>query len=176
AFLLGRLLYKFYAGNPRGRENVDNLKLILPVMGNLHRKIATARFSRTLGSLMNSGISVLQSIEVTKKVIDNQVISKGLTKVAEDVKKGKGLAEALKELEIFPPMLVHMVKIGEETGTLDFILEKTADFYDGEVENALNKMTTILEPVIIIVMAIIVSLILISVVMPMFDIMTQVNF
>lgn len=176
AFILGRAVLKSYSQNPQGREKIDNLKLILPVIGNLHRNIATARFARTLGSLMNSGISVLQGIEVTKKVIDNQVISRSLTKVAEDVKKGKGLAEPLREFEVFPPMLVHMVKIGEDTGTLDFILEKTADFYDDEVENALNKMTTVLEPAIIVIMAVIVSLILISVLLPMFDIMTQVNF
>lgn len=176
AFILGRAVLKSYSQNPQGREKIDNLKLILPVIGNLHRNIATARFARTLGSLMNSGISVLQGIEVTKKVIDNQVISRSLTKVAGDVKKGKGLAEPLREFEVFPPMLVHMVKIGEDTGTLDFILEKTADFYDDEVENALNKMTTVLEPAIIVIMAVIVSLILISVLLPMFDIMTQVNF
>lgn len=176
AFFLGRAFLKSYARNSQGREKLDKFKLIFPVLGNLQRKIATARFARTLGSLMNSGISVLQGIEVTKKVIGNEVISKGLTKVAEDVKKGKGLAEPLREFDFFPPMLVHMVKIGEDTGTLDSILEKTADFYDDEVENALTKMTTILEPAIIVVMAVIVSLILISVILPMFDIMTQVNF
>lgn len=167
---------KVYARTEGGKGLFDGIKLRIPVIGNVNRKVATARFARTLGALMSSGISLLQGIEVTRKVVQNTVIKKGLEGVEEDVKRGRGLSEPLRNIEAFPPMLIHMVKIGEDTGTLDYILEKTADFFDDEVESAVTKMTTLLEPAIIVVMAVVVAFIVISIVIPMFDMMTQIKF
>lgn len=165
-----------YANTEGGRGVFDEIKLRLPIVGNVNKKVATARFARTLGTLTASGISLLQGIEVTKKVVGNTVIRKDLDRVEEDIKRGRGLAEPLKRVEAFPPMLIHMAKIGEDTGTLDYTLEKVADFYDNEVESAVARMTTLLEPAIIIVMAAVVAFIVISIVLPMFDLMTQTNF
>ena len=167
---------RWYSCTLRGREFFDALRLRIPVIGNVNKKVLTARFARTLGALMSSGIPLLQGIEVTKKVVGNTVVLKGMKEVEEGIKRGRGLAEPLKRIEVFPPMLTHMAKIGEDTGTLDYILEKTADFYDDEVESAVNRMTTLLEPAIIIVMAVVVAYIVISIVVPMFDMMTQINF
>ncbi|MBA1336988.1 MAG: Type IV fimbrial assembly protein PilC [Firmicutes bacterium] len=175
--LVGALLgIRAYSNTEGGREIFDGLRLRMPIIGNVNRKVATARFARTLGALMSSGISLLQGIEVTKKVVGNAVVLKGLAEVEDDIKRGKGLAEPLKKIEAFPPMLTHMAKIGEDTGTLDYILEKTADFYDEEVESAVTRMTTLLEPAIIVVMAVVVAFIVISIVIPMFDMMTRINF
>ncbi|HQA47247.1 MAG: type II secretion system F family protein [Clostridiales bacterium] len=166
----------WYAKTPAGREFFDVLSIRAPVIGNVNKKVITARFARTLGALVSSGLPLLQGLEVAGKVVGNTVVQKGLGKVGEEVRKGKGLAEPLKKVEAFPAMLSHMIRIGEDTGTLDFVLDKTADYYDDEVERTVNRMTTLLEPAIIIVMAIVVTFIVLSIVMPMLDIMTQANF
>jgi type IV pilus assembly protein PilC len=167
---------RIYASTEGGKQFFDELKLKMPVIGVVNKKVITARFARTLGALLTSGISVLQGIEITKKVVGNTVIQKSLSGVEEGIKKGKGLSEPLKSIEIFPPMLIHMAKIGEDTGTLDYMLAKTADFYDDEVENAVTRMTTLLEPAIIIGMAVVVGFIVVSIVLPMFELMTNIQF
>ena len=166
----------WYAKTPAGREFFDLLSIRTPIIGDVNKKVITARFARTLGALVSSGLPLLQGLEVARKVIGNTVVQKGLEGVEEEVRKGRGLAVPLKRVDAFPPMLSHMVRIGEDTGTLDFVLEKTADYYDEEVESTVNRMTTLLEPAIIIVMAIVVTFIVLSIVMPMLDIMTQTNF
>lgn len=170
------LSVKIYVSSEGGREFLDDLKLKLPVIGQVNKKVITARFARTLSTLLTSGISVLQSVEITKKVVGNAVIQNLISQVEDGIKKGRGLSEPLESIEIFPPMLIHMAKIGEDTGTLDYMLAKTADFYDEEVENAITRMTTLLEPAIIIGMALVVGFIVVSIVLPMFDLMTNINF
>jgi type IV pilus assembly protein PilC len=167
---------RWYSNTRDGREFFDTLKLKLPVIGNVNKRVVTARFARTLGTLMSSGIPLLQGIEVTKKVVGNTAVLKGMEGLEQEIRGGRGLAEPLKRIDVFPPMLTHMVRIGEDTGTLDYILEKTADFYDDEVEGAVNRMTTLLEPAIILAMAVVVAFIVISIVLPMFDMMTQFSF
>lgn len=167
---------RWCAKTPAGKVFFDVLSIRAPIIGNVNKKVITARFARTLGALLSSGLPLLQGLEVARKVIGNTVVQKGLEGVEEDVREGRGLAAPLKRIEVFPPMLNHMVGIGEDTGALDFILEKTADYYDDDVENTVNRMTTLLEPAIIIVMAAVVTFIVISIVIPMLDIMTQVNF
>jgi type IV pilus assembly protein PilC len=167
---------KWYSNTPTGKELFDKVRLKMPVIGKVNRKVVTVRFARTLGALLSSGIPLLQGIEVTGKVVGNTVVQRGIKEVEREIKGGRGLAVPLQRLEAFPPMLIHMTKVGEETGTLDYILEKAADFYDQEVENSVNRMTTLLEPVIIIVMATVVAFIVISIVVPMFEMMTQFSF
>jgi type IV pilus assembly protein PilC len=164
-----------YAKTPAGREFFDLISIRAPIIGNVNKKVIAARFARTLGALVSSGLPLLKGLEVARKVINNTVVKEGLEEVEDEVREGKGLAISLKRVGTFPTMLSHMVRIGEDTGTLDFVLEKTADYYDDEVENTVNRMTTLLEPAIIIVMAIVVTFIVLSIVMPMLDIMTQAN-
>ncbi|MCR4430740.1 MAG: type II secretion system F family protein [Tepidanaerobacteraceae bacterium] len=176
-FVTGLFLgVKIYISTEAGKKFFDKAKLNLPVIGETNKKIIIAQFARTLSVLLASGISIIQSINIIKKVIGNTVVQKYLSQVEDEIKKGRGLAAPLKNSEFFPPMLIHMVKVGENTGSLDYMLKMAADFYDNEVESAVTRMTTLLEPLIIMGMALIVGFIVVSVVMPMFDFMTKMNF
>lgn len=170
------IVFKLHSKTENGRELMDTFKLKAPIVGRVNKKVVTARFARTLGALASSGISLLEGIEVAKKVVGNAVLRKDLIQVEEEVKRGRGLAEPLGNVKILHPMLVQMVKIGEESGTLDYILVKTADIFDDEVESAVTRMTTLLEPAIVVIMAVVVGFIVVSVVIPMFDMMTYLRF
>jgi type IV pilus assembly protein PilC len=121
-----------------------------------------------LSTLLASGLPLLTALEIVSKVVDNYVVAKGLENVQQEVSRGVGLTQPIARMGIFPPMVTHMVKIGEDTGALESILTKTADFYDDEVETAIAQMTTLLEPLIMVVMAVVVGFIILSVVQPMF--------
>ncbi len=178
-FLLGifALIYgiKRYILTPSGRLKFDKLKLKLPVVGSLNQKIITARFTRTLSTLMTSGIPLLQAMENVANVVGNKVAADGIMKVREEVRRGVALAPPIKRLGIFPPMVDNMIHIGEESGTLDDILDKTANFYDDEVETALQKMITLFEPIMILVMGGLIGFIVIAMVLPMFDMLKTVQ-
>ncbi len=155
-----------------GKRYSDGMKIVFPVLGSAYTKLITARFSRTLGVLTGNGISLLKGMDIAKRVIDNLVIEGYLTEVQKDIEKGRGLSEALEQIRFFPPMMIQMVRIGENSGTLDNVLERTADFYDGEVEDAVARLAALFEPVLIILMAAVVAFIVISIVLPMMDIIT----
>ncbi len=171
------LFYTFskYKNTDLGRKKVDRLLLSLPIVGKVNRKIATSRFSRTLATLISSGISIIEAMEIVMKIIGNAVVSEGISKSMDSIKKGMGVADPLDELDIFPPMLISMIKVGEESGSLDAMLSKTADFYDNEVENAVTQMTALIEPLVIVILAIVVGFIVVSVVLPMFEMFNQVG-
>ncbi|SHE65944.1 type IV pilus assembly protein PilC [Thermoanaerobacter uzonensis DSM 18761] len=154
---------------PEGRRIYDRMLLNMPIFGSLNRKILTSRFTRTLGTLINAGIPLIAAMEVVEKVVGNIVVAEGLKKAQEDIKKGLPLSDPLKRIGIFPPMVIQMISIGESSGSLDSILNKTADFYDGEVDTAVSQMTTLLEPLIIVILATVVGFIVISIVMPLFQ-------
>lgn len=154
---------------PEGRRIYDRMLLNMPIFGSLNRKILTSRFTRTLGTLINAGIPLIAAMEVVEKVVGNTVVAEGLKKAQEDIKKGLPLSDPLKRIGIFPPMVIQMISIGESSGSLDSILNKTADFYDGEVDTAVSQMTTLLEPLIIVILATVVGFIVISIVMPLFQ-------
>ena len=124
---------------------------------------------------MASGIPLMHAIEVVSKIVGNKVVSDGLIKTNEDLRKGLSLSSPIKDIGVFPPMVVSMIKIGEESGSLDEILDKTADYYDDEVETSLKKLTTMLEPLMIVFMAIIIGFIVISMALPMFDMINTVG-
>ncbi|AOT68183.1 type II secretion system F family protein [Geosporobacter ferrireducens] len=166
---------KRYILTSAGRLQFDRLKLRLPVIGSLNQKIITARFARTLSTLMASGIPLLQAMENVANVVGNKVAADGIMKVREEVRRGAPLAPPVKRLGIFPPMVDNMIHIGEESGTLDDILEKTANFYDEEVEASLQKMITLFEPVMILVMGLVIGFIVIAMVLPMFDMLKTVQ-
>jgi type IV pilus assembly protein PilC len=163
------VLIRTYLSTENGRYSFDNMKLKLPVFGKLYKKVATARFARTFGTLMGSGIPIMNSIEICSNVIGNAVLQKLLESTQEDIKKGLGMGETLETRNIFPPMLTQMIKIGEEAGTLDEVLESTASFYDEEVDTATNQMTNLIQPVIIVILAVVVGFIIISILLPMFN-------
>lgn len=157
-----------------GMRFFDGLKFKIPIIKDTSIKVITSRFARTLSTLIVSGIPLLESIEVVGKVVGNTVVQDKMEKSIEDVRKGVSLSRAINEVGVFPPMVDSMIKIGEESGSLDEILYKTADFYDEEVEVALQKLTTLMEPVMLVVMAIIIGFIVIAMAMPMFDMVNTI--
>lgn len=157
-----------------GNELLDGLKLKLPIVKDTTVKIVTARFTRTLSTLMSSGMPLFQSIEIVGRVVGNKVIQDRLEIAVEDIRKGVSLSRTISQVKVFPPMVDSMIKIGEESGALDDILYKTADFYDDEVEVALQRMTTLMEPLMLVVMAIVIGFIVISMALPMFDMVNTI--
>lgn len=163
-----------YIRTEDGRRNWDNLKLNLPVVKDTSAKVITSRFTRTMSTLMDSGIPLIKSMEVVAKVVNNKVIEERLTNSIEQIRKGIPLSKSVKNVGVFPPMVDSMIKIGEESGSLDEILNKTADFYDEEVEVALTKLTTLIEPIMIVGMAVVIGFIVIAMYLPIFDMMQTI--
>ncbi|MBM7561519.1 type II secretion system F family protein [Fusibacter tunisiensis] len=152
-----------------GKRFFDNLKLKIPVVGDSLKKIATSRFTRTLSTLLASGIPIIQALETSANVTNNQVVIDGIEEVNDGIKTGAVLSSLLKRVGVFPPMMISMVGVGEESGALEEMLEKTADYYDEELETATARMISVIEPVMIVVMAVVVGFIVISMILPMFD-------
>lgn len=163
------LLSRRYIKSTTGKRQYDNLKLRIPVIGTSVTKIATSRFTRTLSTLMGSGIPIVPAMEASAKVTNNQILIDGMDKVIEDVKKGLSISFLLKSINFFPPMVISMVGIGEEAGSLEDMLSKTADYYDEELDASIQKMLALLEPMLILVMGVIVGFIVISMMLPIFD-------
>jgi type IV pilus assembly protein PilC len=154
-----------------GRAQWDRFRLRIPMrIGEVVQKIALARWSRTLSALTNAGVPILQAIEVTGQTAGNKVVEDAMDSVRDSVKRGGTIAAPLKEVPVFPSMVVHMVGVGEETGALDTMLNKIADFYEDEVNAAIKALTSILEPVMIIVIGAIVGFIVISMYLPLFKV------
>lgn len=151
------------------RIYIDRLKFRIPVVKGTTQKVITSRFARTLSTLLTSGMPLLQSLEVIAKIVGNKVVEKGILEARDEVRKGVGLSGPIKNIGVFPPMLISMINIGEESGALDTILDRTANYYDDEVEVALENMTKMLEPLMIVVIAVLVGFIAIAMLLPMFD-------
>ncbi len=169
-------LFRRFIKTDEGRLSIDRLKFRLPIIKGSTKMIVTSRFTRTLSTLLSSGVSLIEALEIVSDVVENRVVSDGLNDAKEDVRKGIDLSTPIKNIGVFPPMVESMIKIGEESGSLDEILDRTADFYDEEVEAAMQKMTTALEPIMIVVMAIVMGAILIAMVMPMFEMVNTIQF
>jgi type IV pilus assembly protein PilC len=167
--------YKRARKVPRVRARLDALKLRVPVFGALFHKVAIARFTRNLSTLLHAGVPILLALEITADTIDNDVISRAVADVRAAVRQGESLAKPLSNHPVFPPMVVQMVGVGEETGALDDMLRRIADFYDLEVEAATESLTAALEPVMIAVLGGIVGAMVISLYMPMFKIFDLVE-
>lgn len=170
-FVVGFITFK---RTDTGKFFFDSLKLKIPVVKDTNVKIITSRFTRTMSTLMSSGMPLLEGIDVVGRVVGNKVVQDRLVKAVEDVRKGVSLSRAIQEIGVFPPMVDSMIKIGEESGALDNILYKTADFYDDEVEAALQKMTALMEPLMLVVMAVVVGFIVIAMALPMFDMVNTI--
>lgn len=163
------ILTTTYIKTDNGQLFISKAKLTIPILKPLNKKIITSRFTRTLATLLSSGIGVVQALEVVANVVGNKVAEEVIVDVKEAVVKGEGLANSISKSDIFPPMLASMISIGEETGSLDDILNKTADFYDEELEVAVQTATALLEPLLIIVMGVVMGFIIISMMLPMFS-------
>jgi len=160
--------FRVFARSDSGSLILSRLKLKMPIIGPVQTKIVAARFSRTLSTLLASGLPLLSALEIVARVVDNYTVEKGLMNAKEQVSKGVPLSKPIEEMGAFPPMINHMVRIGEDTGQLEPILNKVADFYDREVETAVDQLTTMIEPIIIVVLAIVVGFVVISIIQPMF--------
>ena len=158
-----------------GKRAFDKFKLKIPIVKTSIAKIATSRFTRTLSTLLASGIPIIQALETSAQVTGNQVVIDGIEVVSEDIKKGIVLSSLLKKVGVFPPMMISMVNIGEESGALEEMLSKTADYYDEELDAAIAKMISFIEPMMIIVMALIVGFIVIAMLLPMFDMYSNMS-
>ena len=169
AFIAG---YKFAARTKGGRSIIDRLKLRVPLFGSLIRKTAVSRFSRTLGTLVTSGVPILQALNITRETAGNSVIAGAILQVHDSVKEGESIVQPLEASGAFPPMVVSMIDVGEETGQLPEMLLKIADVYDDEVDNSVAALTAALEPIMIVVLAVVVMTIVIALFMPLISIIT----
>jgi type IV pilus assembly protein PilC len=167
--------FKLYSRTAKGRLNVDKFKLRIPLIGDLIRKSSIARFSRTLGTLISSGVPILQALEITARASGNRVIHDAIKRSVLSIAEGETITQPLKACGVFPPMVTQMISVGEKTGGLDDMLSKIADFYDEEVDAAVAALTSIIEPVIIVFMGIVIGGIMISMYLPMFEIIGKIS-
>lgn len=164
-----------YLKSEEGQYKLSSINLKIPVIKKLTQKIIVSRFTRTMGIVSSSGMSLVTSIEIVASVVGNKIAENELLKVKEKVLKGEGLGDSIMNIKIFPPMLASMVKIGEEAGSLDSILDKTADFYDDELEREIKTATALIEPIMIVIMGIIIGFLLISILTPMFTMYNSIG-
>lgn len=167
------VLIKVWGNTAGGRSALDAFKLKLPIFGDLTRKSAISRFSRTLGTLVTSGVPILQALTITRDTAGNVVVSKAIEKVHEAVKEGESIVAPLQASGIFPAMVISMVDVGEETGQLPEMLLKIADVYDDEVDNAVTALTSILEPIMIVFLALVVGTIVFALFLPLINMIKQ---
>ncbi len=169
-------LFRKWKNSDNGRKQWDTLKLRTPMqIGDIVRKIAVARFTRTLGTLTASGVPILQALDITARTAGNRVIADPMVRVVERVKEGEPLAAPLTSLGVFPMMVTQMIAVGEETGALDTMLHKIADFYDDEIAAKLKALTSILEPIMMMVIGAIVGLVVISMYLPLFSVIKTIG-
>src|SRR3982751_4088632 len=166
------IIYNFIGRTRRGRLVIDNFKLRMPLFGNLNRKTAISRFARTLGTLVTSGVPILQALNITRETAGNAAIARAIARVHDCVKEGESIVQPLEASKQFPPMVVSMIDVGEETGKLPEMLLKMADVYDDEVDNAVAALTSMLEPIMIVLLAIIVGTIVLALFTPLISIIT----
>ncbi len=169
AIVLFVIAFRRYYKTKRGQFQIDRLVLRLPVFGILLKKVAVAKFSRTLSTMMSSGVPILEGLEIVSKTAGNKVVELSLMNTRKSIREGKTIAEPLSEAGIFPSMVVSMIAVGENTGALDAMLEKIADFYDAEVDVAVNAMTALLEPIMMVFLGGVVGGMIVALYLPIFS-------
>lgn len=174
---IGLMIYalKKYHDTYKGKRVIDGLLLKMPVLGVVLRKIAVARFCRTLATLVSSGVPILEALDITAKTAGNAIVEDAIMATRKSIEEGKTISEPLKETEVFPPMVVHMIAVGEQTGALDAMLSKIADFYEEEVDAAVQDMLTLLEPIMILFLGIVIGGIVISMYLPLFSLLSKIG-
>ncbi|MFN3550697.1 MAG: type II secretion system F family protein [Endomicrobiia bacterium] len=179
-FIAGFIIFiavfrKIYKSNSKVRLFVDSKMLALPIFGDLIKKTAVAKFTRTLGTLVRSGVPILQALETVAKTAGNKLIEETILKARESIREGERIAEPLKQSGVFPPMVVQMISVGEETGQLDSMLIKIAEFYDKEVSNSVEALTGMIEPLIIVFLGLVVGGMVVAMYLPMFTIASAIG-
>jgi type IV pilus assembly protein PilC len=167
AILFGIALKKYYA-TEKGRDTVDAILLKLPVFGMLLRKVAVAKFTRTMGTMLSSGVAILEALDIVAKTAGNRTIEKSIYNVRSGISEGRTMADPLSESGVFPPMVCQMIAVGESTGALDAMLEKIADFYDEEVDQAVENMTALIEPLMLVFLGVTIGGLVVAMYMPIF--------
>jgi type IV pilus assembly protein PilC len=179
AIILGAVLLvvgvRSYYGTPDGRKNIDGMLLKAPVLGDLLRKSAVSRFTRTLGTLISSGVSILDGLEITAKTAGNRVVHDAVMQSRQSIAGGETIAGPLQSSGVFPPMVISMISVGEQTGGLDEMLTKIADFYDAEVDVAVSALLSLMEPVMIVVLGVIVGGMVVAMYLPIFDMVNAIQ-
>ncbi|HVJ46786.1 MAG TPA: type II secretion system F family protein [Luteolibacter sp.] len=168
-------IFKVWSNTPGGRTTVDKMKLSAPIIGDIQRKSAVSRFARTLGTLVTSGVPILQALNITRDTAGNVIISKAIDKVHEAVKEGESIVTPLQSSGVFPDMVISMVDVGEETGQLPEMLLKVADVYDDEVDNAVTALTSILEPIMIVFLALVVGSVVFALFLPLIKVISTMG-
>jgi type IV pilus assembly protein PilC len=164
-----------YHRTHKGKRQIDGIILKLPVLGMLQRKIAVARFCRTLGTLLTSGVPILDGLEITARTSGNSIVEDAIMATRKSIEEGKTIAQPLEETDVFPPMVIQMISVGEQTGALDAMLSKIADFYEDEVDEAVENLMSLLEPVMILFLGVMIGGIVISMYMPMFSLIGKIS-
>lgn len=167
--------YKAYTSTEKGKFNLDRLALMVPVFGTIIQKSILSRFSRVLGALYKSGLPILQSLDITSRAVENRLVAAEIKKIEEEVRAGKPLSKPMTESPHFPPLVVQMVAVGEETGNLDVMLDKVAEYYDRDVDAAIRNLTTTLEPVLLSIIFVMVLFLALSIFLPMWDILKLIR-
>jgi type IV pilus assembly protein PilC len=175
--LVGIAGYSFtrYYATDNGRHVVDRITLKLPILGNIMRKIAVARFCRTLATLISSGVPILDGLEITARTSGNAIVEDAIMLTRKSIERGETISAPLKETAVFPAMVTQMISVGEATGALDTMLAKIADFYEEEVDTAVAGLLTLLEPIMIAVLGIVVGGIVIAMYLPIFDLISKLT-
>jgi type IV pilus assembly protein PilC len=171
----GGFALKFWYGTPQGRYALDSLLLKVPVIGMVLRKIAVARFTRTLGTLISSGVPILEGLDITARTSGNAVVEKAISATRKAVEAGRSLVDPLKETDVFPGMVTQMIGVGEQTGAMDAMLQKIADFYEDEVDAAVKDLLTAIEPIMIVVLGVVVGGVVISMYLPLFSLINKLS-
>lgn len=166
---------KFYSNTPRGAYVLDNLALRLPVVGKVTLLRAVTRFARTLGTLLRSGVPLLVALSVVERTVGNRPIAAAIIRAEDEIRAGRGIVEPLRASKLFPAMVLEMMGVGEETGTIDTMLNKVADFYDKEIDASVGRLASMIEPVIMVFVGGMVGFILVAMITPMFDVYSQLN-
>jgi type IV pilus assembly protein PilC len=175
-FIVGAAIaLKVWYGTPQGKYAIDATLLKLPIVGILLRKIAVARFTRTLGTLISSGVPILEGLDITARTAGNAVVERALLKVRKSLEEGKTLTDPLRETDVFPGMVTQMIGVGEQTGAMDAMLQKIADFYEEEVDAAVKDLLTALEPVMIVFLGVVVGGVVISMYLPLFSLIGKLS-
>lgn len=179
-FIIGGVIgfvvaYKIAMKNPKSRYYVDYVKLRLPIFGSLIRKSSVARFARTLSTLQQSGVNIIDALNITSKTSGNAVLERAIKNAILSISQGETITKPLEESKVFPPMVIQMISVGEKTGNIDEMLSRVADFYDEEVDAAVEAMTSLIEPLMTVVMGIVVGGLLVAMYLPMFDIIGQIK-
>ena len=175
ALIASSFAFTQYYRTPAGRETIDAISLKLPLFGDLIKKSSVARFCRTFGALSRSGVPILTTMEIVRDTAGNRVIANAVDSSRQAISAGNPIAPALEEANVFPVMAIQMISVGEETGELDQMLGKTADFYELEVEEAVKSLTSLMEPIMIAVLGGMVGSIIIAMYLPMFAIFDLVQ-